>query len=44
MLDSKLVRTQLREVAQRLATRGYKLDVERIEALEAQRKVVQTRT
>lgn len=44
MLDSKLVRTQLSEVAARLATRGFTLDVERIEALEAQRKTVQTRT
>ena len=44
MLDSKLVRTQLQDVADRLATRGYQLDVARIEALEAQRKTVQTRT
>lgn len=44
MLDSKLVRTQLSEVAARLATRGFTLDVARIEALEAQRKTVQTRT
>ena len=44
MLDSKLVRTQLQDVAQRLATRGFPLDVVRIEALESQRKAVQTRT
>ncbi|MCR4510150.1 serine--tRNA ligase [Pseudomonas sp. 32.2.56] len=44
MLDSKLVRTQLQEVAERLATRGFVLDVARFEALEAQRKTVQTRT
>ena len=44
MLDSKLVRTQLQDVAQRLATRGFTLDVARFEALEAQRKTVQTRT
>ncbi len=44
MLDPKLIRTQLQEVADRLATRGYQLDVARIEALEAQRKTVQTRT
>jgi len=44
MLDSKLVRTQLQEVAERLATRGFVLDVTRFEALEAQRKTVQTRT
>ena len=44
MLDSKLVRTQPQEVAERLATRGFTLDVARIEALESQRKAVQTRT
>jgi len=44
MLDSKLVRSQLHDVAQRLATRGFTLDVARFEALEAQRKTVQTRT
>lgn len=44
MLDSKLLRGQLQDVAERLATRGFTLDVARIEALEAQRKVVQTRT
>ncbi|QIE88101.1 serine--tRNA ligase [Pseudomonas nitroreducens] len=44
MLDSKLVRIQPQEVAERLATRGFTLDVARIEALESQRKAVQTRT
>ena len=44
MLDSKLVRTQLQDVARRLATRGFQLDVTRFEALEAQRKTVQTHT
>ena len=44
MLDSKLLRSQLQDVADRLASRGYTLDVARIEALEAQRKTVQTRT
>lgn len=44
MLDSKLVRAQLHEVAERLASRGFQLDVVRFEALEAQRKSVQTRT
>ncbi|WP_068827803.1 serine--tRNA ligase [Pseudomonas sp. BMS12] len=44
MLDSKLVRGQLEEVAARLATRGFQLDVARFEALESQRKSVQTRT
>ncbi|HSX72009.1 MAG TPA: serine--tRNA ligase [Pseudomonas sp.] len=44
MLDSKLVRTQLQEIADRLATRGFQLDVARFEALESQRKSVQMRT
>ncbi|MFD1260142.1 serine--tRNA ligase [Entomomonas asaccharolytica] len=44
MLDSKLVRTQPQEVAKRLATRGFTLDVEKIEALEEQRKTVQIKT
>lgn len=44
MLDSKLVRTQPQDVADRLAARGFTLDVARIEALENQRKAVQTRT
>ena len=44
MLDSKLVRTQTEEVAARLATRGYVLDVGLVESLETRRKAVQTRT
>ena len=44
MLDSKLVRTQPQEVAKKLATRGFTLDVKRIEALEEQRKRVQVIT
>lgn len=44
MLDPKLLRTQLSELAQQLATRGYELDVARIESLESRRKTVQTRT
>ncbi|CAE6919146.1 MULTISPECIES: serine--tRNA ligase [Pseudomonas] len=44
MLDAKLVRTEIQEIAQRLATRGFTLDVARFEALESQRKDVQTRT
>ncbi|MBD1554080.1 serine--tRNA ligase [Pseudomonas typographi] len=44
MLDSKLLRGQLQEVADRLATRGYTLDIARLEALETQRKAAQTRT
>ena len=44
MLDSKLLRGQLQEVAGRLASRGFNLDVARIESLEERRKSVQTRT
>ncbi|MBD3777129.1 MAG: serine--tRNA ligase [Thiotrichales bacterium] len=44
MLDAKLLRTELQTVAQRLQTRGFALDVVRIEALEAQRKALQTKT
>lgn len=44
MLDSKLLRGQLQDVADRLATRGYTLDIARLDALEVQRKAVQTRT
>ena len=44
MLDPKLLRDQIAEVADRLAPRGFALDVARIEALEKQRKNVQTRT
>ncbi|SDB53777.1 seryl-tRNA synthetase [Pseudomonas sp. NFACC23-1] len=44
MLDPKLLRSNLQDVADRLAPRGFALDVARIEALEEQRKTVQTRT
>lgn len=44
MIDLKLLRTDLSGVAKRLATRGYVLDVEHFEAMESQRKVVQSRT
>ena len=44
MLDSQLLRGQLQEVADRLASRSFSLDVARIEALEERRKSVQTRT
>ncbi|MGH8365060.1 MAG: serine--tRNA ligase, partial [Pseudomonas sp.] len=44
MLDYKLVRSNLHDVADRLASSGFALDVARIEALEEQRKTVQTRT
>jgi len=44
MLDSKLLRRNLQDVADRLASAGFALDTARIEALEEQRKTVQTRT
>lgn len=44
MLDPKLVRNQTQEIAERLATRGFVLDVDQLAALEARRKDVQTRT
>lgn len=44
MLDYKLLRTELTNTAERLAARGFSLDVERLEALESSRKSVQTRT
>jgi seryl-tRNA synthetase len=42
MLDPKLLRSDLRGVAERLACRGFSLDLERIEALEERRKDLQT--
>ena len=44
MLDPALLRGQLDSVAEKLLTRGYDLDKGAIEALEAQRKSVQTQT
>lgn len=45
MLDPALLRNQPAELAVRLdATRGYKLDVPALEALEASRKLIQSRT
>jgi seryl-tRNA synthetase len=41
MLDPRLLRTELPEVAQRLKRRGLILDTAHIEALEARRKAVQ---
>lgn len=43
MLDSRTVRTQPHELVEVLATRGYKLDAERIASLESKRKEVQIR-
>jgi seryl-tRNA synthetase len=44
MLDIQLLRKDLANVAQRLASRGVTLDTARIEALEGERKEIQTRT
>ncbi len=44
MLDPALLRGQLDTVAERLKARGYELPKAQIEALEAQRKAVQTQT
>lgn len=45
MLDAKLFRSELAQTAERLKTaRNFSLDVERLEALEQQRKDLQVRT
>jgi seryl-tRNA synthetase len=44
MLDIALLRKDVVAVAARLKTRGYELDVDRFNALEAERKAVQTKT
>ncbi len=44
MLDPKFLRDELAQTAERLATRGYTLDVDAIAAFEAQRKVLQAST
>jgi seryl-tRNA synthetase len=44
MLDPALLRGQLDATAERLAARGYTLDKTAIEAIEAERKAVQTET
>ena len=44
MLDIALLRKDVAAVAARLKTRGYELDVDRFNALEAERKAVQTKT
>ncbi|MFA7096973.1 MAG: serine--tRNA ligase [Gammaproteobacteria bacterium] len=44
MLDPKLLRTRLEETATQLARRGVTLDVERITALETERKEIQIKT
>jgi seryl-tRNA synthetase len=44
MLDPALLRGHLAETARRLATRGYELPVAAVEAIESERKQVQTET
>ena len=44
MLDPKLLRSDLDAVAQRLATRGYTLDIERLSSLESRRRELQADT
>jgi len=41
MLDANLLRTDPEEVAERLASRGFKLDVERLRSLDGERKRLQ---
>ncbi|WP_130537746.1 serine--tRNA ligase [Thiomicrorhabdus indica] len=43
MLDPKRLRTELEDIAAALKTRGFELEVAQIEALEAQRKTLQTK-
>ncbi|OPX57018.1 seryl-tRNA synthetase [Oceanospirillum multiglobuliferum] len=44
MLDSKLIRTELDAVAEKLKIRGYELDVAQLQELERRRKALQTET
>jgi seryl-tRNA synthetase len=44
MLDIQLLRTNIDAVSERLATRGYTLDIATFQMLEAERKTLQTRT
>ncbi|REL26833.1 serine--tRNA ligase [Thalassotalea euphylliae] len=44
MLDAKLLRTELEQTAAALAKRGFTLDVEKLTALEEQRKAIQVKT
>jgi seryl-tRNA synthetase len=44
MLDIQLLRTDLEGAAKRLADRGFALNVEAFQELEAERKIIQTRT
>jgi seryl-tRNA synthetase len=44
MIDIQLLRKDIDNVAARLATRKFQLDVAGFNALEAERKAIQTRT
>ncbi|MFC4892117.1 serine--tRNA ligase [Pseudofrancisella aestuarii] len=44
MLDAKYVKDNLQEVAEKLATRGYILDIKKFQKLEEKRKVLQEKT
>src|SRR5512135_659434 len=44
MLDIQTLRTDLANVAARLASRGFQLDTAKFEQLEAERKTIQVRT
>ena len=44
MIDPQLLRKDIAAVAERLATRKFQLDVEKFNALESERKSLQTRT
>ncbi|MEE8197397.1 MAG: serine--tRNA ligase, partial [Acidiferrobacterales bacterium] len=44
MIDLKLIRSDLNNVVKRLNSRGYVLDAESLNRLEARRKEVQVRT
>ena len=44
MLDPALLRNQTAALAERLAARGYALDVAALDALESERKAIQVRT
>lgn len=44
MLDPKLLRNELQRIAQELSKRGFKLDINKIEQLEDERKVLQVKT
>ena len=44
MLDAKYIKENLQEVADKLATRGYKFNIETFQKLEDERKILQDKT